>query len=68
MRQCLRQEHGFCGMCECCLRNKLRMRERCDSHKSYTARKPPRCNEGKGCLACWKKYTEHLEDVIDNME
>lgn len=30
----------------------------CTSFKEYKGILPPKCNGGKGCEACWKKYND----------
>ncbi len=36
------------------------MIERCDLADKYTGKKEPKCDDGKGCIACWYKYNEYL--------
>ncbi len=42
----------------------IRARDACKSSKEYKGVLPPRCNDGVGCIACWRKRAEHLERTL----
>jgi hypothetical protein len=35
--------------------------ERCDRADRYSGKKPPTCDDGDGCVACWKKRHEWID-------
>lgn len=57
------KEHGTSDVLRGCMARAIktiRARDACPASKRYKGTKAPACNDGVGCLACWRTYAERL--------
>ena len=46
------------------MKNKKLLKD-CGNSKKYKGIRPPRCDDGKGCEACWKIRNQHLDELVE---